>query len=536
MLLALACPASASAAPYPVKVPATDSSTEPWLAGVERAQDIELSTYPDGNLSPKRARELVRAVEGRKLRTLRFNRFEASAEALSVLVRAPGLERVSAIQLVDSTLSVDAFRALAGGAFRGVRFLNLNETQLRDDQLAVLADANSFANVEWLSLARNQLSATGVRSVVDSKTFANLRFLRLDGNTLGLEAATALANASLPKLTELSLRGVKIDDQALSALVTGALAKQLATLDLRDNPLTREGVGEVAGSGQVTLSGTPTLETPFRSAWDAGTIRAGGVAEELSGDVVAAYPEDLDALQGVRRLEGTLTVTDEVASLSALLNLEEIGGSLIIESTEKLKNLEGLGALERIGGDLVLSGNGGLSSLKGLEGLEELGGSLLIPSAKGAANPRLKTIAGLPALVRVNGSVVFQGAPKKSTIRKLAGFNALESIGGDLTLSGIEASKISPFPMLRSIGGDLELISSKRLAAINGFNSLTEVTGSFVIQNCGKLRKLSGMKVLARVGGDLRLCYPKRAGRALKDVEKRLSEIEVDGNTVTECE
>lgn len=538
VLLLLGAPSSALSAPLTVEVPATDSSTEPWLEGLEGATDIELTTFPDGNLSKKRARELVRALEGRTLKTLRFRRFESSADALAVVVAAAGLARVSAIEVLESPLSVDAFRALTRGAFRGVRFVKLDAIQLRDDHLAALASSPTFAQVEWLSLTGNQFGANGVAAIAASEHLGSLGALQLDGNALGLAAATAIANARLPKLTDLSLRRTELDDQALSALVTGRLAKQLTRLDVRDNAFTRDGVGAIASSGQVALTRPPLLEPALRSAWDAGTIRAGGVAEELSGDIVAAFAEDLDALQGVRRLQGSLTVTGEVASLAALLNLEEIGGSLIIRDTRKLRSLEGLGALKRVGAELVISGNDGLSSLNGVEGLEEVGGSLLIPGAEGESNPKLRAVAGFPALRRVNGSVMLQGdaGRPKSVLRKVAGFSALESVEGDVVLSGIEANKVGPFPALRTIGGDLRLVSSRRLATVSGFNALTEIAGSFVVEDCAKLRRLSGLGVLARVGGDLRLCYPTKGKRARQGLEKRFRGVEVGGTTVTECE
>ncbi|MEL6543212.1 MAG: hypothetical protein AAFQ82_01220 [Myxococcota bacterium] len=504
---------SALAAVLEVRVPATDSSTEPWLEGVSDAQDIELTSFPEGNFSLKRAKELARALEGRSLKTLRLRRLGGTPEAMTTLASAPGLGRVSALQLEESSLDVDTFAALCAGRFGAVRFVKLDDAQLRDDHLAVLAQSKTFSKVEWLSLVRNQFGAAGVKAISNSGNLASLQTLRLDENPLGLEGVVALSQANLPKLTALHLQSGGLDDQALNALVTAPIAKQLLTLDVRGNEFTRDGVGAVASSGQVFLTVTPKMELEFRSAWDAGSIRAGGVGEELSGDVVAAYSEDLDALQGVRVIEGSLTITGKVDRLSALLNLEKVGGSLVIRGTARLRTLDGLGALKTVGGNLEVSGNRALGSVSGLSALESVGGDFLLPGGSSEANPKLKTVKGPATLVRVLGSLVLgAGSEGKSALKKVSGFDALDSIGGDFTLSGLG-----------------------RLNGVAGFGALGEIGGSMVVEDSPRLKKFSGLKSLSTIGGDLRLCYPKRGLRAAKSLVRKLSKVTINGETVTDC-
>ena len=91
--------------------------------------------------------------------------------------------------------------------------------------------------------------------------------------------------------------------------------------------------------------------------------------------------------------------------------------------------------------------------------------------------------------INVTGSVFIQN----SDITDLTPLNNIQSIGGDLIISG--NSNLISFDGLNNligIGDDLTISSNANLNSISGLNNLTKVSGSFNIQFNSNLISITG--------------------------------------------
>ncbi|HET9958223.1 MAG TPA: hypothetical protein VFQ61_27200 [Polyangiaceae bacterium] len=195
-----------------------------------------------------------------------------------------------------------------------------------------------------------------------------------------------------------------------------------------------------------------------------------GNLTRVDGDI-SLEGANMRGLRGMTRVNGSLSVSVAgVSDLEGLESLLEVGGSLYI-SGSSLLNLKGLSRLKRVGGTLWVAAKH-IQSLEGAESLTAIGGNLEIPSL----SPEIMTVRGLDGLQTIGGSLQLYSA-----IRDLSGFGSLESIGADAVLDG------------------------NALVNLHGLERLTNVGGSFVIQNAGLLQSTAGAGALREIGRDLRI-------------------------------
>ncbi|GAA3568127.1 hypothetical protein [Snuella lapsa] len=104
--------------------------------------------------------------------------------------------------------------------------------------------------------------------------------------------------------------------------------------------------------------------------------------------------DDLFIGQGLDLKGGNSSLED----ISALSNIESIGGTLIIYNNGNLTSLTGLESLESVGRHLVIANNDNLNSLNGLESLKTVGQNLEIND-----NGNLSNLCALQPLLNNNG-------------------------------------------------------------------------------------------------------------------------------------
>jgi hypothetical protein len=189
-----------------------------------------------------------------------------------------------------------------------------------------------------------------------------------------------------------------------------------------------------AATALVTNACSVTTSRPASAAQNTvvcagGTIRSAQDAvlfagcDSISGDlrVSAADLEDLSALAGLKRVSGTLEISQnpELDDLHGLERLEQVGG-ITIRNNPELSDLSGLSGLVRAAhvtidhngiyratgisslaevGDLTITNNAKLNSLEGFSSLQHA------RSLHVEGNPRLCARHMLPALERVDGEL-----------------------------------------------------------------------------------------------------------------------------------
>lgn len=132
---------------------------------------------------------------------------------------------------------------------------------------------------------------------------------------------------------------------------------------------------------------------------DTDTGPCAGVATTLVGDVTLSSPADIATLRCVKRITGVLYVDGTQVSFASLSGLESLE---IVDSTVSIygdvASLSGLDGLTQIGGSLIVNANPSLTSFDGLDALASTRGFGI------QDNDALTSFSGLGSLTRV-GSV-----------------------------------------------------------------------------------------------------------------------------------
>lgn len=180
-------------------------------------------------------------------------------------------------------------------------------------------------------------------------------------------------------------------------------------------------------------------------------------ASESAPSATVWSQAELEAYRDCKRVDGDLTITGTVCSLSPLSQLEEVTGSLVLGGGEEetsaasFTDLTGLGALRRVGRDLWITNLPLLASLDGLSALEEISFGLQLS--------RLDSLVHLegPSSLSVVGTDVTVGF--LPALRVVSGFEGLTTLRDDV--SGQR--------------GRLTVFHNPDLVCVAGFSSLQDV-------------------------------------------------------------
>lgn len=144
------------------------------------------------------------------------------------------------------------------------------------------------------------------------------------------------------------------------------------------------GTGPIGSTGAIAggTGGVDPNQSQLSSCMPADVAECGecpSLAEGtvVSGDVCLTSQEDVDALQGVVAITGSLMIHGDISlrSLHSLCCLQQVAGSVVMDWMYNLGNVDGFSSLESIGGDLyVMHSNCGNVNLRGLSSLQSIGG------------------------------------------------------------------------------------------------------------------------------------------------------------------
>ena len=196
-----------------------------------------------GDMSGNRI-ELLAAADGFELRVLGLAgsgcRVGHTGAALAAAPWAGAL-RVLDLQ-VNSLDPADVKAVAAGKKFAELRHLNLADAALNPAALAALAANPALRGLRALNLSGHPHHSRGLTPTHFDRFLAkldmpDLRHLDLSGRPVGPRAARRLTDPKFASLTRLGLKGCKLTDPAVAALVAAPALRDLIELDLRDNRL-----------------------------------------------------------------------------------------------------------------------------------------------------------------------------------------------------------------------------------------------------------------------------------------------------------
>ena len=114
--------------------------------------------------------------------------------------------------------------------------LDLNNAQIRDRGVTLLASHPHVANLISLNLSYTGIGVDGLRAIVTSSMLAKLTSLNLRGTRLNMAMIALLGGSkSLPNLRHLNVSVNGLDVNKVKALITSSIAAQLESLDLSGN-------------------------------------------------------------------------------------------------------------------------------------------------------------------------------------------------------------------------------------------------------------------------------------------------------------
>jgi hypothetical protein len=237
-----------------------------WLASSPCWAGLETFSLMKGILSITAARKLAKALPGTRLRHLAWDWSGGSLDSPGPLVKGCLRVPLESLTLAGVPLLRDALAVLHHPSLVA---LDLHGSPLRNEGLAALLEQASLPRLSVLSLADNSLTGPGIRTLAGSDLLGRLTALDLSGN--GHHGRSGwlklFASANLGQLESLSLRGCRLDDVLVAALARAPHLGRLQALDLGDNPLTDVGLRMVAEApGLPVLRYLLVPKVPLRRA------------------------------------------------------------------------------------------------------------------------------------------------------------------------------------------------------------------------------------------------------------------------------
>lgn len=312
-------------------------------------------------------------------------------------------------------------------------------------------------------------------------------------------------------------------------IITNFTTPSYVTLSINSATLAPDETVEIIATLKPTEVNTYSDEIVINSNADSGANRISITGEVLStiytGDVVLQtqqevedfgankYTEvignvtigvtsgssnitDLSVLNSLEKISGNLTIqrNANLTEIDSFTNLTALGGNLFI-STNGLTSITGFQMLTKISGNLDLTGNNNLTSLVGFNNLSEIGGSIAVNS-----NNALETLDDFTNIRTIGTDLLIIG---NSSLTSLNAFKNINATIGYLNISFTTAlTSLEGLESITSVA-TLEIAGNIALADFQGLGNLTEISGTFTIQNNQGLINLNGLDKLTTIGESL---------------------------------
>lgn len=413
--------------------------------------------------------------------------------------------------------------------------------ELRSAPITQLGGLSQLESISWLSVVASSQLINLAFPKLANKTIQGIHInhnLGLAAVTLpGIEAVSPLGNDNIsitgnPVLATLSIPNLKSVDKCGYIEITNTLLKDLGTfvnasgtiggwgLTLVDNPelTTLAALKNVVITGRVTIDQNPKLTNlegcniPAEvSDWVSITRNEkltdlGAISNKLTatGGLTVSINAALQTINFPLMTKGSLSIKDNAGLTTVSFpKLTDAPGGAIFDHNVKVASIN-LNSLEKAAGGIYLSGGyeamqaltsfdlpalkssgrfviewcPNITNLDGFNNLESVNGDLSI-SNNGSNGSLVKLIsingfnklAGLPFSLNLETAA---GNTFTGALTQIKGFKTLKTIGAMLNIGGLNLTDVSGFSALESIGQDFRIVKTK-LASISGFGKLKTV-------------------------------------------------------------
>jgi len=214
-------------------------------------------------------------------------------------------------------------------------------------------------------------------------------------------------------------------------------------------------------------------------------------------NLTANYP--LNNLSGLENLTNTgglsVYLNQGLTDLTALANLDIVGGAVILEANPLLESLAGLGKFDTIAGDVTIRANALLADFTGLEHVTAIDGNVLIEE-----NPVLNSLNGLNNLSAIRGNLTIN---KQPLVASLSPLENLYELGGLELRENTGLTNLEGLEDIPDTLSTLVLQNLEEMSTLIALNHLTTVTGNLLLGGMFILPNLNGLENVAHVGGSL---------------------------------
>ena len=197
-----------------------------------------------------------------------------------------------------------------------------------------------------------------------------------------------------------------------------------------------------AGDLSEFLAGATSTGEGTTAADIAAALLADSSVTQLQGDVVISTQEDINELEGVVLITGSLSVNSaslfQELDFSPLSSLVQISGSLSLNTSNT--NIEGFQCLATVRNINIVS-NESLINIGGFQSLESIDGSLSVFS-----NNSLESISGFQSLGTIGSNLGLVSNPNLENLGSLARLNRADVVGDILISSNTNFDCSDPEP------------------------------------------------------------------------------------------
>jgi PKD repeat protein len=242
-----------------------------------------------------------------------------------------------------------------------------------------------------------------------------------------------------------------------------------------------------------------------------GSINIIGNANELSGSPVIFNDGQVDALQGICAINGSLTIRNDAQNLAGLDSLRTVTGNLSVLSTGSLQSLHGLNNLSRVD-NLNIRTNNQLTDISALGGLRNINSDVILEESpihdlhalSNISSVRSLNLGRLSEIQNLNG---LQNITELSNLR-IYGLPSITSLDGIQNLQSVNLIDLSILPALNgesgfdsvSKVGRIRLNNIENLQDLSIFSQLVEIERSSSIPSPGlEITNLPALETLSHL-------------------------------------
>ena len=422
------------------------------------------------------------------------------------------LEGLHGLTTIGGTLSVTASGVKN---FEGLKALTSVASLSISD-----AGLESFRGLDNLQAIRSDLRITTTYGLTDFRGLENLQRIAgvidlVDARIASYEGLTNLETVGGFDYSE----SFEVDDfVGLASLktITGDII-----LDGEESGITSfKGLDNVENIGAIRMRSS--YVTTFEGLGNLQKI--GSIDVEIS---------ELVSFEGIGpvAVENNLSVvgggfdTDDFVDPSALVNIQRIGGNLILTNNANLSDCCILPSLQaNVEGSIILSNNA--EDCNSLEAIEERCDEPIVDCG---GDITLTTQAEVNAFdcTSVESLTIDANPNNNDPITNLKALCSLVTIRKDLAIrvESAQVASLEGLHNLKTIGGDFTYFGN--LPNLAGLEKLKSIGGSFVVEYQAGLNNFVGLEALETIGGDLLILY-----NTLENF-KGLSNLKTIGGSIT---